>query len=371
MLDTQKHIGTFYAAKQGYTEGVMEKRQLGKTDLEVSLICLGTMTWGQQNTQDEGFEQMDYAVENGVNFFDTAELYAIPPTAETCGKTEEVIGNWFASRKCRDKIILATKIAGPGAHLSWIRNGERRYNREHITAAIEGSLKRLQTDYIDLYQLHWPEREVNSFGKLDFPDAAEIREDEEYRMLGTLQILEEYIDKGVIRHIGLSNETPWGVMGFLQLAEKHSLSRVVSVQNPYNLLNRSFEVGLSEIALQEKCGLLAYSPLAGGALTGKYLNGAVPKGSRRDIDPRGSRYQKPHAESTITRYVEIAKEAGLDPAQMALAFVNSRRFLTANIIGATTMEQLKTNIASADLTLTDDVITAIEAVHSDVPNPCP
>lgn len=349
----------------------MEKRQLGKTGLEVSLICLGTMTWGQQNTQEEGFEQMDYAVANGVNFFDTAELYAIPPSAESCGKTEEVIGNWFAARNCRDKVILATKIAGPGAHLPWIRGGDRRYNREHIDAAITGSLKRLQTDYIDLYQLHWPEREVNSFGKLDFPETAEIRADEEHRMLGTLQILKDYIGKGVIRHIGLSNETPWGVMKFLQLAEKHSLPRVVSVQNPYNLLNRTFEVGLSEIALQEQCGLLAYSPLGGGSLTGKYLGGQVPKGSRRDIDPRGSRYQKPHAENTIARYVGIAKEAGLDPAQMALAYVNSRKFLTANIIGATTMEQLKTDIASASLTLSTDVIAAIEAVHSDVPNPCP
>lgn len=349
----------------------MEKRPLGKTGIDVSLICLGTMTWGQQNTQEEGFEQMDYAVENGVNFFDTAELYAIPPTAESCGRTEEIIGNWFAARKCRDRIILATKIAGPGAHLPWIRGGDRCYNRAHITAAIEGSLKRLKTDYIDLYQLHWPEREVNSFGKLDFPENTEIREDEEYRILGTLQILKDYVDQGVIRHIGLSNETPWGVMAFLQLAEKHSLPRIVSVQNPYNLLNRTFETGLSEIALQEKCGLLAYSPLAGGALTGKYLDGKVPKGSRRDIDPRGSRYQKPHAESTIARYVGIAKEAGLDPAQMALAYVNGKKFLTANIIGATTMEQLKTDIASAALTLPADVIAAIDAVHGDVPNPCP
>jgi len=349
----------------------MEKRQLGKTDLNVSLICLGTMTWGQQNTQDEGFEQMDYAVANGINFFDTAELYAIPPTAETCGKTEEVIGNWFTSRKSRDKVILATKVAGPGAHLPWIRNGDRRFDRVNISAAIEGSLKRLQTDYIDLYQLHWPEREVNSFGKMDFPETAEIQDEDEYRMLGVLQILQDYIEKGVIRHIGLSNETPWGIMSFLALAEKHSLPRVVSVQNPYNLLNRTFEIGLSEIALQEKCGLLAYSPLGGGSLTGKYLNGQVPAGSRRDIDPRGSRYQKPHAESTIIRYVDIAKNAGLDPAQMALAYVNSRRFLTSNIIGATTMEQLKTNIASATLTLPEDVIAAIDAVHSDVPNPCP
>ncbi len=349
----------------------MEKRKLGNTDLDVSVICLGTMTWGQQNTEEEGFAQMDYAVDHGVNFFDTAELYAIPPTAETCGRTEEITGNWLAARKNRDQIIIATKVAGPGTHLPWIRGGERDFSRAHIDAAVAGSLQRLRTDYIDLYQLHWPEREVNSFGRHDFPEDAEIRENEKQRILGTLQILGEYVKKGVIRHIGLSNETPWGTTAFLNIAEKHSLPRVVSVQNPYNLLNRTYETGLAEVSLQEQCGLLAYSPLAGGTLTGKYLDGKVPKGSRRDIDPRGSRYKKPHAEECVRRYVDIAEQAGLDPAQMALAFVNSRRFLTSNIIGATTMEQLKTDIGSAGLTLSADVLAAIDAVHQDRPNPCP
>ena len=349
----------------------MEKRRLGKTDIDVSVICLGTMTWGQQNTQDEGFEQMDYAVDQGVNFFDTAELYSIPPTPETCGKTEEVIGNWFVSRGKRDDVVLATKIAGEGEHLKWIRNGESQFNREHIDLAVEGSLKRLQTDYIDLYQLHWPERRVNSFGRLDFPADAEIRADEEDRILNTLRVLQDHIERGNIRYVGLSNETPWGTMTFLRLAEQHNLPRMVSVQNPYNLLNRTFEVGLSEVAIHEDCGLLAYSPLAGGTLTGKYLNGQVPKGSRRDFDPRGSRYQKEHADRVVQQYVDLANEHDLDPAQMALSFVNQQRFLTSNIIGATTMEQLKTNIASAELHLSDDVVAAVQNIHNSQPNPCP
>lgn len=349
----------------------MEKRRLGKTDLQVSLICLGTMTWGQQNTQDEGFEQMDYAVDQGVNFFDTAELYAIPPTEETCGKTEEVIGNWFASRGKREDVILATKVAGSGEHLKWIRNGKSCFDRENIDAAIEGSLKRLQTDYIDLYQLHWPERTVNSFGRLDFPADADIRKEEEERMLNTLRILGDHVTRGNIRHIGLSNETPWGTMRFLQLAEKHDLPRMVSVQNPYNLLNRTFEVGLSEVALQEDCGLLAYSPLAGGTLTGKYLNGQVPKGSRRDIDGRGSRYIKEHTDRVVQTYVDLANDNGLDAAQMALAFINKQRFLTSNIIGATSMEQLKTNIGSAQIDLSEDVVAEINKIHNSQPNPCP
>ncbi len=344
----------------------MEKRKLGRTDIEVSLICLGTMTWGQQNTQEEGFEQMDYATENGINFFDTAELYSIPPTKETQGLTEKIIGNWFASRGKRNDIILATKIAGEGNIFP-----TRCFDRGNINDAIEGSLKRLQTDYIDLYQLHWPERRVNSFGRLNFPDDAEIRANEIEIMHETLNSLKEHVDKGNIRYIGLSNETPWGVMTFLRLAEEHGLPRVVSVQNPYNLLNRTFELGLSEVSLHEDCGLLAYSPMAGGTLSGKYLNGQMPKGSRRDNDTRSSRYTKPHEIKTVQAYMDIANDNGLNPSQMALSFVSQQRFLTSNIIGATTMEQLKSNIASTSLKLSDDVISAINEVHLDQPNPCP
>ncbi len=348
----------------------MEYRTLGNTDTRVSVIALGTMTWGEQNSRDEAFEQMDYAVSRGVNFFDTAELYAIPPRAETCGRTEEIIGEWLASRGCREDIVLASKIAGPGEDwLPHIRGGRTRYRREHINEALEGSLKRLRTDYLDLYQLHWPERRTNFFGRLGFEPPEE--EEDLTPLRETLEALDEQVRAGKVRHIGLSNETPWGVMRFLQLAEQHGLARVVSVQNPYNLLNRSYEVGLAEVSWRERAGLLAYSPLGFGVLSGKYLGGARPAGARLTLFPDYARYSSPSAQAATMRYVALAREHGLDPAQMALAWVNSRPFLTSTIIGATSMDQLRANIDSIDLSLPDEVREGIEAIHAECPNPSP
>lgn len=349
----------------------MEYRQLGDSGIQVSLICLGTMTWGEQNTAEEGFEQMDYALEQGINFFDTAEMYAVPPKAETYGRTEEIIGEWFTRRQQRDRVILASKVAGKTT-MNWIRGGNNQLDRKNITEALENSLKRLQTDYIDLYQLHWPDRPTNRFGKLGFAyAAAELPPHEEEKMHEVLTVLQEFIDAGKIRTVGLSNESPWGVMTYLRLAEKYRLPRMVSIQNAYSLLNRKFEVGLSEIAVRENCGLLAYSPLAAGTLTGKYLGGNIPPGSRRSLDSRGSRYDNPRGEAATKAYLEVAKRHNLDPAQMAIAFVNQQPFLTANIIGATTMEQLKTNISAINLKLSEEVLADIEAIHHENPNPCP
>ncbi|NBC34327.1 MAG: NADP(H)-dependent aldo-keto reductase [Alphaproteobacteria bacterium] len=346
----------------------MEYRQLGRTGISVSAICLGTMTWGKQNTEAEGHQQMDYALDRGINFFDTAEMYAVPPSAETFGKTEEIIGTWFRNRGTRDKVVLATKVVGPGAHFSYIRDGKTRLDRENIVPALEDSLRRLQTDYVDLYQLHWPDRWTNMFGRLGYthdPDAP-ITPPEE-----TLDVLAELVRAGKVRHVGLSNDTPWGMMRFLHLAETRDQPRMVSIQNPYSLLNRTFEVGLAECAIREDCGLLAYSPLAGGALSGKYLGGARPPGARMTLFEHFSRYNKPLGIEATGRYVALAREHGLDPAQMALAFVTSRPFVTANIIGATTMEQLRANIASVDTPLSEAVLAGIEAIHGEIPNPCP
>lgn len=347
----------------------MERRKLGLTDIDVSVLCLGTMTYGTQNTPAEAFEQMDYSLSEGINFFDTAELYAIPPSAETYGRSEEIIGDWFQKTGKRKDIVLATKASGPGG-FSWIRGGNIRHDRAQITEAVEGSLKRLKTDYIDLYQIHWPQRAVNSFGKMDY-DQTSVSGRETDVILEILEVTHDLIKAGKIRALGLSNETPWGVMTYLKHHVAKSFPRVVSIQNPYSLLNRTFEIGLSEIALQEKVGLLAYSPLGGGTLTGKYLNGQVPKGSRWDIDARTSRYKRPRLDETVTAYVGIAKKHGLDAAQMALAFVNQQAFLTSNIFGATKMDQLKNNVASARLKLSADVVQEINAVHRVTPNPCP
>ncbi len=355
----------------------MEKRTLGKTDIAVTKICLGTMTWGCQNTQDDAFEQMDYAVEQGVNFFDTAELYAIPPEAETQGLTETYIGNWFARSGKRADIVLASKIAGRNPGLSWIRGGNQKFDKEQLNEALNGSLKRLQTDYIDLYQLHWPIRPTPKFGIRGFKnDIDELNSSGDYTVyeemfLETIQALNDFIKQGKIRHYGLSNETPWGAMRYLELAHANGLPTPVSIQNPYNLLDRTYEYGLAEISIREQCGLLAYSPLAAGSLSGKYFNGQRPEGTRWAIDFRSSRYDKPNAENAVKEYHSIAKQFGLDPCQMALAFVASRPFMTAAIIGATSMKQLKSNIASHSITLNDDVLAAIEAVHDVVPNPCP
>ncbi len=346
----------------------MKYRKLGNTDVDVSVICLGTMTWGEQNSRGQAFEQMDYALSQGVNFFDTAELYAVPPRVETYGRTEEIIGKWLNARGSREQIVLASKVAGPSEDWPHIRNGRTRFNRQDIVSALDASLKRLQTDYLDLYQLHWPERKSNFFGRLGF----EVVDDERFTpLLETLQMLDEQVQAGKIRHIGLSNETPWGVMQFLQLAELHQLPRVVSVQNPYSLLNRSYEIGLAEISWRESTGLLAYSPLGMGVLSGKYLAGARPADSRLTLFPHYTRYSKPAAIAATERYVSLAQAHGLNPAQMALAYVNSRPFLTSIIIGATTLEQLKSNIESIHVELSEEVLEGIEAVHIEHPNPSP
>ena len=343
----------------------MQTRPLGQTGMHVSRLCLGTMTFGEQNSEAEAHAQLDRATAAGINFIDTAEMYPVPPKAETQGRTEAYIGSWLKARGKRDDLILATKAAGPG--LDHIRGGPR-LTRDHLHRAVDDSLARLQTDYIDLYQLHWPDRNANFFGKLGY----QHDESENATPLAeSLQALKELVDAGKIRAIGLSNETPWGVMQSLRLADTLGVPRVASVQNPYNLLNRSFEVGLAEIAHREDVGLLAYSPLAFGALTGKYLDGARPPQGRLTLFERFQRYTEDLAEKAIHAYVDIAREHGLDPAQMALAYVNSRSFLTSNIIGATTLDQLESNLASETLTLDDSVLEAIENVHRQHPNPCP
>lgn len=349
----------------------MQYRTLGRTDLQVSLICLGTMTWGSQNSEAEAHEQLDYAVAQGVNFIDTAEAYPVTPISrETQGRTEEYIGSWLANRGRRDDIILATKVAGPSRDpVRQFRGGNNRLDRRNIDQAIDDSLRRLRTDYVDLYQLHWPDRPVPSFGArgltqiADVPEVVPIEE--------TLDALAGLVKAGKVRHIGVSNETSWGVSEYLRLARDKGLPRIASIQNAYNLLNRTFEIGLSEFALRDAVGLLAYSPLAGGNLTGKYLGGVVPPGSRRDVAEQFVRYDLPGQAVASPRYVAIAHAHGLDPAQMALAYVNSRAFVTANIIGATSMDQLKTDIASIDIVLPPEVLAAIEAVHREVPDPCP
>ena len=346
----------------------MEYRQLGSSDLRVSVVGLGTMTWGEQNTEAEAHAQLDLAVDAGVNFIDTAEMYPIPPRAETCGRTETYIGNWLKSRGRRERLVLATKIAGPAAWLPHLREGRTRFNREHLHEAVDASLRRLQTDYLDLYQLHWPERQTNYFGRLGYTPAAE---DEITPMEQTLRALAELVEAGKLRHVGVSNETPWGLMRFLQIAREAGLPRVVGIQNPYNLLNRSFEIGLAEIAHRERVGLVAYSPLGFGVLSGKYLGGARPEGARLTRFPDYARYCKPNALKATAAYVKLAGEHGLDPAQMALAFVNSRPFLASTLIGATSTEQLRTNLASAELKLSPEILEGIEAIHERYPNPSP
>ena len=346
----------------------MKYKKLGDTDLKVSLICLGTMTWGEQNTQEEGFEQMDFALEKGVNFFDTAELYAIPPKAKTYGKTEEIIGNWFKINKNRKKIILASKIAGPG--LKWIRGGGSQYSSKSIEEALHNSLKRLQTDYIDLYQLHWPERNTNYFGDLDYEHDEKEKSWNSFESI--LNTLKKFIDQGKIRYIGLSNETPWGFSKYLEIAKEKNLPKVVSVQNPYSLVNRTYEVGMSEISIRERAGLLAYSPLAVGYLTGKYRNKKIPKNSRLDLFYENyPRYHNQRTYEAVDEYFKIAEKHKISLAQLSLAFVNSRDFVTSNIIGATTMEQLKENIASIKISLDQKIIEEINLVHENNPNPAP
>ena len=346
----------------------MKFKNLGKTDLKVSLICLGTMTWGDQNNETEAFEQMDYALDQGVNFFDTAELYSVPPKKNTYGSTEKIIGNWFKKTKKRGKVILASKIAGPG--LDWIRGGGLQYSKSSINKALEDSLKRLQTDCIDLYQLHWPERNTNYFGKLDYDHKEPENNWNQFEDI--LNHLQDCIKTGKIKYIGISNETAYGLSKYLEISELKNLPRVVSVQNPYNLLNRSYEIGLAEISAREQAGLLAYSPLAFGYLSGKYRNGVVPKNSRMALfGPSYQRYTGAKSQEAIEEYFKIAQEAGITLTQLSLAFINSRPFVTSNIIGATNMTQLKEDIESINVNLENTVLEKINSVHKKISNPAP
>jgi len=346
----------------------MDYRELGRTGVKVSRLCLGTMTFGEQNTEAEGHAQMDYAFDRGINIFDAAEIYPVPPKPETQGRTEAIIGTWLASRKRRDKVVIATKVAGRGK-MTWVRKDRSptRHSPAQIMEAVEASLKRLKTDYIDLYQLHWPDRPMRIFEGLDYlhleGDTHTIHE-----ILGTLGRL---VAGGRVRFVGLSNESPWGVMSFIKASEQHGLPRPVTIQNAYNLVNRSFETGLSEIFYREQMSLLAYSPLGQGYLSGKYEGGALPPGSRKTLFDRLGRYEKGNGPKAISTYIALARKHGLDPAQMAIAFSVSRPFVTSAIIGATTMDQLKTDMAAADLELSQAVLEDIEQIHLDYPNPCP
>mgnify|MGYP003333577428 FL=1 len=347
---------------------MIDKRPLGKTGIEVTSICLGTMTWGEQNTEAEAHQQLSYACDDrGINFIDTAELYPVPPKADTQGRTEQYIGSWLNQRGRRDDLVIATKACGPGEWVNYFRGGPR-HTKDHLEAAIDASLTRLQTDSVDLYQLHWPDRPTNFFGRLGYThvDGADETPIDEI-----LTALESLVVSGKIRAIGLSNETPWGVMTFLEIARREGLPVVASIQNPYSLLNRTFEIGLAEIAHRESVGLLAYSPLAFGVLSGKYLGGKRPEGARLTLFDRFSRYSNPEATRATEAYAALAAEHGLSLTAMALAFVTSRPFVTSNIIGATSMAQLKENIDTHDLKLSDAVLDGIEAIHVSQPNPSP
>ncbi|MGH8441996.1 MAG: NADP(H)-dependent aldo-keto reductase [Nevskiaceae bacterium] len=344
----------------------MNRRPLGRTGLGVGVVGLGTMTWGEQNTEREAHEQLDFAVGEGVNFIDAAEMYPVPPKAETQGRTEQYLGSWLKARGRRDRLIVATKVTGP-SDMPWLRGGPHP-SREQIRAALESSLRRLQTDYVDLYQVHWPDRSTNFFGRLgyehrDGEHAVPIEE--------TLEALAQLVKEGKIRHVGVSNETPWGLAEYLRLARDQGWPRVASIQNPYNLLNRSFEVGLAEFAHREQVGLLAYSPLAFGVLSGKYLGGARPAGARLTLFSRFQRYAGERVERAVAAYAALARKHGLQPAQMALAYVFSRPFLASGLIGATTMAQLRENLAAATLALPPDVVAGIESIHRDHTHPAP
>ena len=340
---------------------------LPNTDLKVSKICLGTMTWGNQNTEAEGHEQMDFAFENGVNFFDTAELYPVPANAETYAETERIIGTWFKKSGLRDQIVLATKIAGPGDYTAHIR--KTGFSPSAIKEAVEASLKRLQTEYIDLYQLHWPERSTNMFGVRDFrKKSSDPWEDNFNQILETLDLL---IKEGKIRNVGVSNERAWGLMRYLEEHKINDLPKMISIQNPYSLLNRIFEGDLAEVSVRENVGLLAYSPLAFGVLSGKYINGTASESARLNKFPRFARYSSQESTTATKNYLEIAKKFNLSLTQMALAFVNQQPFVYGNIIGATNLSQLKENIDSINIHLNNEILEAINEVHSKIPNPAP
>lgn len=350
----------------------MEKRRLGRSDIHVSVMSLGSMTWGQQNSESDAHAQLDMALDHGVNLIDTAELYSVPRAAETQGSTERYIGTWLASRGRRDEVVLASKVVGPMDEATWIRGGDNRFDRAHMTQALEESLKRCQTDYFDLYQLHWPERDVQVFGRggptfdrkidHDFTPFDEV-----------LDVLQDFVKQGKVRAVGLSNETAWGTMRYLAAGEAKpgQRPRMASIQNAYSLLNRSFESDLAEVALYEDCGLLAYSTLANGLLTGKYQGGVIPPGSRLTVWQNPRYLKAPYMQPALDAYLDLARESGLDPVHMALAFVNSRPFVTSNIVGATSTKQLQQNLAAIDLTLSAEVLTAINAIHRQYTNPCP
>ena len=346
----------------------MNYKKLGSTDVDVSTICLGTMTWGEQNSKADGFEQMDYAIDNGVNFWDTAEIYAIPMREETYGETENIIGEWFKKTKKRDKVILATKVSGPTSK-EYIRGGGCSYDKKSMSEALEKSLKRMQTDYIDLYQLHWPERNTNFFGKQGYEHDSNEKNWIAFEEI--LENLKKFVDAGKIRYVGLSNETAWGLAKCLELSKLKNLPKMMAVQNPYNLLNRTYEVGLAEISVREQSGLLAYSPLAFGYLTGKYRNNNMPKGSRIDLFKDFTRYNNENSIKAIEEYYKISQKFNLDFAQMSIKFCEIQPFVTSVIIGATTMQQLKTNVESVNVNLKNEIINEINEVQKKYPNPCP
>ncbi len=349
----------------------MQFKPLANTGISVPEICLGTMTFGEQNTQQQAFLQLDYALERGLNFWDTAEMYPVPPKPETQGATERIIGNWIAARGGRSKLFLASKIAGPGQGGSQIRGGATRYTAAEIASALDGNLQRLQTDYIDLYQLHWPQRPANFFGKLGYGNAEAGSAQDITALEETLTALSAEVKKGRIRAIGLSNETPWGTLKFLHLAEKLGLEKVVSVQNPYSLLNRTYEIGMSEIAKFEGVGLLAYSPLAFGYLSGKFRHGARPANARVTLFSRFSRYSNPQSEWATEQYAQLAEQHGLTLTQLALAFIKQQFFVTSTIIGATSLEQLKENIDAFEVNLSAEILQGIDEIHRQQPNPAP
>ena len=333
---------------------------------EVSKICLGSMTWGRQNTEAEAHAQISYALERGINMLDAAEMYPVPPQQETQGRTEEYIGTWFKKTGLRHKYVLATKATGPSPEFHFLCGGPR-FTKDQLVEAVNGSLKRLQTDCIDLYQLHWPDRYANFFGQRGYF----YREQPETPIEETLRALEEIVQSGKVRAIGLSNETPWGTMKFLELADREGLPRVESVQNPYSLINRTYEIAMAEVSHRENIGLLAYSPLGMGLLTGKYRNGAKPENSRMVVFERFTRYESAETWEAAERYLKLADDYGINPTHMALAFVNTRPFLLSNIIGATTLEQLKMNLDSLDVVLSKEVLKGIEAIQRAIPNPAP
>jgi len=345
----------------------MKYNNIPHTNLKVSKICLGSMTWGNQNNKKDAFDQLDYAVDKGVNFIDTAELYPVPAEAKTSGTTSAIIGHWLKQNKNREKLVIATKIAGPGEYTKHIRIGG--FSPESIEDAINKSLKRLQTDYIDLYQLHWPERSANFFGIRDYKHDYKEKWNDNFNEI--LHSLDRFIKEGKIRHIGISNEKAWGSMRYIEESNKCNLPRIITIQNAYSLLNRPFEGDLAEISIREGIGLLAYSPLGFGVLTGKYLTGKAANNSRLKLFPRFSRYSSPEATSATQEYLKIALDNNLSLTQMSLAFVNQQSFVTSNIIGATNLKQLEENISSINITLNDEILDKINEVHSRIPNPSP